>query len=100
MVDKSIDHENDVMVVFFLARAIFWESSTEMDIKNCQCFHWNHSPQSFEKFFVISVVGKREIVDNLGKNVRASVGLLGTLEWYTDLTILLAIFSGVKYGNS
>ena len=40
--DKSTDHGNDVMVAqfvfLFLARAIFRETSTEMDEKNCDCY--------------------------------------------------------------
>ena len=42
MVYESIDHENDAMMaqIVFLsfARAIFQETSSEMDVKNCQCY--------------------------------------------------------------
>ena len=42
MVDKSTDHRNDAMVeqfVFhFLTHSTFPETSTEMVVKNCQCY--------------------------------------------------------------
>ena len=49
--DKSTDHGNDVMVAqfvfLFLARAIFRETSTEMDEKNCDCYCKKTNRQQF-----------------------------------------------------
>ena len=43
MFDKSTDYGSDVLsaqfVFLFIVHAIFQETSTEMDIKNCQCYY-------------------------------------------------------------
>ena len=43
MPNKSTDYRSDVMVAqfvfLFISRAIFQETSMEMDIKNCQCYY-------------------------------------------------------------
>ena len=66
MVDKSTDHRNDVMVgqfVFhFLAHSIFPESSTEMVVKNCQCYCKKQLDNNFSWSILLSTIQTMEIV--------------------------------------
>ena len=55
MFDKSTDHRNDVMVAQFvfylLARAIFRENSTKMDIKTVNVIVKNESTTIFHGLY-------------------------------------------------
>ena len=69
MVDKSTDHRNDVMVgqfVFrFLAHSIFPETSTEMVVKNCQCYYKKQIDNSFHGLFSY-LPYKKQTMENCG----------------------------------
>ena len=60
MVDKSTDYRNDVMVRQFvfhiLAHSIFPETSTEMVVKNCQCYCEKQIDNNFSSSVLLSTI--------------------------------------------